>query len=70
MGIATVASYRGAQLADVTGLSQELLDAHFGGLPSPIAGVGLDELAAAWRAWTEDPEGWFAVLNGEILCRA
>ena len=46
MGIATVASYRGAQLADVTGLSQELLDAHFGGLPSPIAGVGLDELAA------------------------
>lgn len=30
----------------------------------------LDELAAAWRAWTEDPEGWFAVLNGEILCRA
>ncbi|GAB3697211.1 glutamate synthase large subunit [Corynebacterium nasicanis] len=46
MGIATVASYRGAQLADVTGLSQELLDAHFGGLPSPLAGIGLDELAA------------------------
>ncbi|MCS5478214.1 glutamate synthase large subunit [Corynebacterium sp. YIM 101645] len=46
MGISTVASYRGAQLADVTGLSQELLDAFFGGLPSPISGVGLDELAA------------------------
>lgn len=46
MGISTVASYRGAQLADVTGLSRELLDTYFGGVPSPISGVGLEELAA------------------------
>ncbi|AKK07611.1 glutamate synthase large subunit [Corynebacterium testudinoris] len=46
MGIATVASYRGAQLADVTGLSQDLLDEYFGGIASPIGGVGLGELAA------------------------
>ncbi|RNE48212.1 glutamate synthase large subunit [Corynebacterium alimapuense] len=46
MGIATVASYRGAQLADVTGLSQELLDEYFGGVPSPVGGINLDELAA------------------------
>lgn len=30
----------------------------------------LEQLAAAWRTWTEDPDGWFAVLNGEIRCRA
>lgn len=46
MGIATVASYRGAQLADVTGLHQDLLDEYFGGIPSPIAGIKLDDIAA------------------------
>lgn len=46
MGIATVASYRGAQLADVTGLHQDLLDEYFGGIASPIAGIGLDDIAA------------------------
>ncbi|BAC16968.1 class II glutamine amidotransferase [Corynebacterium efficiens YS-314] len=46
MGIATVSSYRGAQLADVTGLHQDLLDDYFGGIPSPISGIGLDEVAA------------------------
>ena len=45
MGIATVASYRGARLADITGLSQELLDAYFGGEPSPIGGIGLADVA-------------------------
>lgn len=46
MGIATVSSYRGAQLADVTGLHQDLLDNYFGGIASPISGIGLDEVAA------------------------
>ena len=46
MGIAAVSSYRGAQLADVTGLRQELLDEYFGGIKSPIAGIGLDDIAA------------------------
>ncbi|WP_328967725.1 methyltransferase domain-containing protein [Streptomyces sp. NBC_00239] len=32
--------------------------------------AGLDGIAAAWRAWGADPDAWFAVLNGEILCRA
>ncbi|HXQ61406.1 MAG TPA: methyltransferase domain-containing protein [Acidimicrobiales bacterium] len=34
--------------------------------------VGTDELhemAAAWRRWSAHPDGWFAVLHGEILCR-
>jgi ubiquinone/menaquinone biosynthesis C-methylase UbiE len=29
----------------------------------------LAELAAAWRAWGEEPDGWFAVLHGELLAR-
>jgi ubiquinone/menaquinone biosynthesis C-methylase UbiE len=30
----------------------------------------LAEMAAAWRAWTTEPDGWFAVLHGEILATA
>ncbi len=29
----------------------------------------LEELAAAWRRWAAHPDGWFAVLHGEIVCR-
>ena len=32
--------------------------------------VALEELADAWRAWGEEPDGWFAVLHGEVLARA
>lgn len=27
------------------------------------------EIAAAWERWAAAEDGWFAVLNGEILCR-
>jgi SAM-dependent methyltransferase len=30
----------------------------------------LREMADAWRRWAADPDGWFAVLHGEILGRA
>jgi ubiquinone/menaquinone biosynthesis C-methylase UbiE len=30
----------------------------------------LREMAEAWRSWSTDPDGWFAVLHGEILARA
>lgn len=30
----------------------------------------LASLAAAWRTWGADPDAWFSVLNGEVLCRA
>lgn len=30
----------------------------------------LAELSDAWRAWAAEPDGWFSVLHGEILCRA
>jgi ubiquinone/menaquinone biosynthesis C-methylase UbiE len=29
----------------------------------------LDQMAAAWRQWAAHPDAWFAVLNGEIVCR-
>ena len=29
----------------------------------------LEEMAAAWRRWAAHPDGWFAVLHGEIVCR-
>lgn len=37
-------------------------------------GLATDEelrnIAAAWRAWSADPDGWFGVLHGEIVCRS
>ncbi|ANS24813.1 Glutamate synthase [NADPH] large chain [Rhodococcus opacus] len=46
MGISTLASYTGAQLFQVIGLSQELVDEYFTGLQSSLGGIGLDEIAA------------------------
>lgn len=45
MGISTIASYRGAQLFQVVGLSQDLVDEYFTGLRSPLDGIGLDDVA-------------------------
>jgi SAM-dependent methyltransferase len=36
------------------------------GLAGPAA---LEEIAAGWRRWAEEPDGCFLVLHGEILCR-
>ena len=32
--------------------------------------VGLEQLADAWHEWGRQPDGWFAVLHGEVLARA
>ena len=45
MGISTVASYRGAQVFEAIGLSQELVDRYFTGTVSQLGGVGLDVIA-------------------------
>jgi len=29
----------------------------------------LARIADGWRAWAADPDGWFAIIHGEILCR-
>ena len=49
MGISTIRSYRGAQIFEAVGLSKKLSDAYFGGMPSPIDGVGLKEIAADYK---------------------
>ncbi|AZG46937.1 glutamate synthase large subunit [Gordonia insulae] len=46
MGISTVASYTGAQLFQVIGLSQDTVDEFFTGLNSQLDGIGLAEIAA------------------------
>jgi glutamate synthase (NADPH/NADH) large chain len=45
MGVSTVASYRGAQIFEAVGLSQELVDAYFTGTASRLGGVGIDVIA-------------------------
>ncbi|WP_028319257.1 glutamate synthase large subunit [Desulfobulbus elongatus] len=46
MGIATVASYRGAQLFEIVGLDEEVVDLCFAGAPSRIRGAGFADLEA------------------------
>ena len=45
MGISTLQSYRGAQVFEAVGLSQQLIEDYFPGTASRIEGVGLDVLA-------------------------
>ena len=37
------------------------------GLASP---ADLQRISAGWLRWAESPDGWFAILHGEILCTA
>ncbi|MDQ6614921.1 MAG: glutamate synthase-related protein [Actinomycetota bacterium] len=61
MGIATVDSYRGAQIFEAIGLGAEVVDCCFTGMPSVIGGIGWAELgddvvtrhaAAGWDSET------------------
>ncbi len=45
MGISTLQSYCGAQLWEAVGLSAGVVDRHFAGTPSRVAGIGLDLIA-------------------------
>ena len=42
MGISTIQGYRGAQIFEAVGLSQELVDRYFTWTPSRVGGIGLD----------------------------
>ena len=50
MGIATIASYRGAQLFEIVGLEPEVVELCFGGTPSRVGGAGFARLDADARA--------------------
>jgi glutamate synthase (NADPH/NADH) large chain len=59
MGISTLASYRGAQIFEAIGLSEEVIDRCFAWTASRIRGVGFDVLAKEVelrhaRAWREE----------------
>jgi glutamate synthase (ferredoxin) len=45
MGISTIQSYRGAQIFEAVGLSQEVIDQYFTWTPSRIGGIDLDIIA-------------------------
>ena len=58
MGISTVAGYRGAQLFEIVGLSNEVVELCFPGTPSRIGGAGFadleyDQRLLAAEAWDE-----------------
>ena len=45
MGISTVKSYHGAQIFEAVGIGKEVAEKYFGGITSPIGGIGLKEIA-------------------------
>ncbi len=45
MGISTLQSYQGAQIFEILGLDNEVVDKYFTGATSRIQGMGLDEIA-------------------------
>ncbi len=45
MGISMTDSYRGAQIFDAIGLGREVIDLCFTGTPSPLSGIGFEEIA-------------------------
>ncbi len=45
MGISTIDSYKGAQIFEIVGIQQEVVDLCFAGTASRVAGVGFDTIA-------------------------
>ncbi len=45
IGIATIRSYRGAQIFEIVGIDETVVDEHFAGTPSRLGGIGLGEIA-------------------------
>ena len=46
IGIATIRSYRGAQIFEIVGIDERVVDEHFAGTHSRLGGIGVGELAA------------------------
>lgn len=46
MGTSTIRSYRGAQVFESVGLSEEFIEKYFTGTPTRISGIGADQVAA------------------------
>lgn len=74
MGISTVASYRGAQLFEVVGLSEDVVDTCFPGTVSRIKGADFSDIEAdqkslaadAWKARKSiEPGGLLKFVHGQ-----
>jgi glutamate synthase (NADPH) large chain len=61
MGISTLQSYQGAQIFEILGLNQEVVDKYFTGATSRIQGIGLEEIAKEALV-----KHWFAFSKKEI----
>lgn len=57
MGISTIRSYRGAKIFEAVGLSEELSNAYFRGIGSPIGGIRLEEVARDAMAFHQEGFG-------------
>jgi glutamate synthase (ferredoxin) len=66
MGIATVDSYRGAQIFEAIGLDHEVVETCFSGMPSVIGGVGWDVLGADVLA-RHASAGWPSEKRPELM---
>src|SRR5208283_4802308 len=57
MGVSVLDSYRTAQLFDILGLSEEVVEECFSGTPSPLGGLGFAQIEGTLRSsWTEEPD--------------
>ncbi len=74
MGIATIASYRGAQLFEIVGLANDVVELCFGDTPSRIQGASFfdlenDQKMLAKKAWlgrkTIEPGGLLKYIHGQ-----
>lgn len=45
MGICTTQSYHGAQIFEILGINEETVNKYFGGTPTRIGGIGIEEIA-------------------------
>ncbi len=68
MGVSTVASYTGAQIFEVVGLSQAVVDRYFTGTTSKLGGVELDTIAreVALRHASAYPRGGIVSSHREL----
>lgn len=66
MGISTLRSYRSAQIFEAVGLSKDVAREFFGGVTSPVGGIGLDEIAEAVKRRVG---GEVAKVGGEYRLR-
>lgn len=72
MGISTLASYKGAQIFEATGLACEFIDAYFTGTACALPGAGLAHFEREMRerhalAWGEQLPGSLALVHGGEL---